>query len=97
MIDSGAPVLLIQDSNSRAPVVGIFDYNTLNAYLLTAIGIAQPHEEHKAMARKAAEGKPIPLRDIRDLGRKDPVTFLPESANLSRYVAQEAPTHMLGI
>lgn len=69
-------------------MAGIFDYNTLNAYLLTAIGIAQPNEEHRAryesMAKKAAEGKPIPLRDIRDLGRKDPVTFLPESANLSR-------------
>ena len=69
-------------------MVGVFDYNTLNAYLLIAVGIARPGEEHaerfNAMARKAAEGKPIPLRDVSDIGRRDPVTFLPESANLSR-------------
>lgn len=90
LIESGAPVLLIRDSTSSAPAVGIFDYNTLNAYLLIAVGIAQPNDEHRtesgSLAQKAAQGKPIPLRDVRDLGRKDPITFLPESANLSRFV-----------
>lgn len=37
-------------------------------------------------AKKAAEGKPIPLRDIRTLGRRDPLTYLPESANLTKAI-----------
>ncbi|KAK5957883.1 cell separation during budding [Knufia fluminis] len=90
LIDSGAPVLLLRDSQSTAPVVGTFDYNALNAYLLTAVGIAQPSEENAEkfakMAQSAGAGKPIPLRDVRDIGRKDPVTFLPESANLTKAI-----------
>jgi len=83
-------VLLLRDPKSSAPVVGTFDYNALNAYLLTAVGIAQPSEENAEkfanMARSAGESKPIPLRDVRDIGRKDPVTFLPESANLTKAI-----------
>ena len=83
-------MLLLRDPKSSAPVVGTFDYNALNAYLLTAVGIAQPSEENAEkfanMARSAGESKPIPLRDVRDIGRKDPVTFLPESANLTKAI-----------
>lgn len=90
LIDSGAPVLLLQDSKSSAPVVGTFDYTSLNAYLLTAVGAVQPtHEDaawFKRVSQKAAEGKPIPLRDIRNLGRRDPPTYLPESANLVKAI-----------
>lgn len=89
LIDSGAPVLLLRDPKSSAPVAGTFDYTALNAYLLTAVGIAQPSEEHAekfAQLAQKAGGKPIPLRDVRDLGRKDPLTFLPESANLVKAI-----------
>lgn len=90
LINSGAPVLLLQDPKSNAPVVGTFDYTSLNAYLLTAVGVVQPaHEDARWFARlsqRAAEGKPIPLRDIRNLGRRDPPTFLPESANLVKAI-----------
>ena len=43
-------------------------------------------EKYEVLGRMASEGKPIPLRHIRDLGRRDPVTFLPESANLSKAI-----------
>lgn len=90
LISSEAPVLLLQDPKSTAPVVGTFDYTALNAYLLTAVGIAQPTQEHaewfEALAKKAVEGKPIPLRDVRALGRRDPLTYLPESANLTKAI-----------
>lgn len=70
--------------------MGTFDYTALNAYLLTAVGITQPSEADAgwfgAFAKKAAEGKPIPLRDIRTLGRRDPLTYLPESANLTKAI-----------
>lgn len=83
-------MLLLTDAKSPAPVVGTFDYNALNAYLLTAVGIAQPGDDHiekfAKLAQLASQGKPIPLRDIRDIGRRDPVTFLPESANLTKAI-----------
>lgn len=54
------------------------------------MGIAQPSEEHAErfaeLAQKAGQGKPIPLRDVRDLGRRDPLTYLPESANLVKAI-----------
>lgn len=54
------------------------------------MGIAQPSAENAqkfaALAQSAGQGKPIPLRDIRDIGRKDPVTFLPETANLTKAI-----------
>jgi hypothetical protein len=57
---------------------------------LTAVGITQPSEEDAGwfagFAKRAAEGEPIPLRAIRTLGRKDPPTYLPESANLTRAI-----------
>lgn len=90
LISSGVPVLLLTDPKSPAPVVGTLDYNVLNAYLLTAVGIAQPGDDHverfAKLAQKAGKGEPIPLRDIRDIGRKDPVMFLPESANLTKAI-----------
>ena len=83
-------MLLLKDAKSSAPVIGVFDYNALNAYLLTAVGIAQPSEDHiekfAKLAQQAGQGQPIPLRDIRDIGRRDPVTFLPESANLTKAI-----------
>lgn len=91
LIDSGAPALLIRDKSLSTPLVGIFDYNTLNAYLLTVVGIARPSDDEQLntyaeIAQKASQGKAIPLSQIRDLGRKDPVTYLAESANLTKAI-----------
>lgn len=67
-----------------------FDYIDLNAYLLLVVGLAQPDEEHitslRELAKKAREGSKIPLKDVKDLGRKDPLITLPHTADLRRAV-----------
>ena len=82
-------MLLIRDGPD-SPVIGTFDYRDLNAYLLIVVGLAQPDEEHIAdfveLAQKAREGKAIPLRSIKDWGKKEPLTFLPGSADLVRAI-----------
>lgn len=63
-----------------------FDYSDLNAYLLLASGLTQPDEEqitwYHELAKKAKEGRKIPLRDVKNLGKKEPLTKLPASANV---------------
>ncbi|KAF1812721.1 hypothetical protein P152DRAFT_347625 [Eremomyces bilateralis CBS 781.70] len=91
LINSGAPnvVLLRENPNSRT-AVGTFDYSDLNAYLLLVVGLAKPDEAHissfRELARRGREGKPIPLKDVKDLGRADPLVTLSESAPLANAV-----------
>lgn len=86
------PVLLLRDPSdfSESAVIGTFDYTDLNAYLLTVIGLAHPDEAHEQdfleLARKAREGKSISLKDVRELGRKEPLTFLSENADLMKAI-----------
>ena len=86
---SGAPVLLIRDGDSN-PVIGTFDYRDLNSYLLMVIGLAEPDEEHvqdfAELAQKAREGKSIPLSDIKDWGKKEPLTFIPNNADIIKAI-----------
>jgi CBS domain-containing protein len=86
LIDSGAPVLLVRESPSSRSVTGTFDYADLNAYLLLVVGLAQPDEEHiedfRELARKARTGAVIPLKDVQELGRKEPLVKLPNTASL---------------
>ena len=86
---SGAPVLLIKDG-TNSPVIGTFDYRDLNSYLLMVVGLAQPDEDHiqdfVQLTQKAREGKSIPLREIKDWGKKEPLTFIPGSADLIKAI-----------
>jgi CBS domain len=86
LIESGAPVMLIRETAQDTSAVGMFDCSDLNAYLLLVVGLAQPHEEQltsfRDLARKAREGSKIPLKDVQDLGAKEPLTMLPTSASL---------------
>lgn len=58
----------------------------MNAYLLLVVGLATPSESQmtsfQEVAQKAREGSKIPLKDIRDLVPREPLTTLPQSANL---------------
>ncbi|KAF2751856.1 hypothetical protein M011DRAFT_473160 [Sporormia fimetaria CBS 119925] len=91
LISSGAPnvVLLREDPNTRA-ATGTFDYSDLTAYLLLVVGLARPAEDEVAsydeLAKKGREGKPIPLRDIKDIARKGPLVTLPHTADLTKAV-----------
>jgi hypothetical protein len=86
LIDSGAAVLLIRETPQDTSAVGTFDYSDLNAYLMLVVGLAQPHEEQaisfRELAQKAREGSKIPLKDVKDLGVKKPLTMLPVSTSL---------------
>ncbi|CRG85312.1 Protein sds23 [Talaromyces islandicus] len=86
LIQTEAPVLLVRESVEDKSVVGTFGYNDLNAYLLLVVGLAKPTESQltsfREVSQKAQEGSKIPLKDIRDLVPKEPLTTLPETANL---------------
>jgi CBS-domain-containing membrane protein len=81
---------LIRESPEHTSAIGTFDYTDLNAYLLLVVGLVQPAEEQltsfRQLAQKAQEGSKIPLKDVKDLGRKEPLTTLPASASLTTAV-----------
>lgn len=86
LITSDVAVLLVRETPQDTAAVATFDYSDLNAYLLLASGYTQPDEEqlswYNELARKAKEGTKIPLRDVKNLGKKEPLTKLPASANV---------------
>ena len=91
LIQSGSPnVVLLRDSPNSQTAIGTFDYSDLNAYLLLVVGLAQPDEDQvssfRELAQKGREGKPIPLKDVKGLGRKEPLVTLPHTATLTKAV-----------
>ncbi|KAF2869140.1 hypothetical protein BDV95DRAFT_499048 [Massariosphaeria phaeospora] len=114
LVQTGPPnlVLLRENTNTRA-ATGTFEYSDLNAYLLLVVGLAHPDESDVAsfdeLAKKGREGKPVPLKDIKDLGKKEPLITLPHTAHLSKVmevfgsgvhrvlVADEGTTNVIGI
>ena len=54
------------------------------------MGLSKPDDEHAGdfllLARRAREGKPITLREIQDLSKKEPLTFLDEDADLMKAI-----------
>lgn len=92
LVKNGAPnvILLREDTNSRH-AVGTFDYSDLNAYLLLVVGLAHPEERDIAsfdeLARKGREGKPIPLKDVKEVGgNKEPLITLDENTDLCKAI-----------
>lgn len=77
------------------------------------MGLAHPEEQDVAsfdeLAKKGREGKPIPLKDVKDLGKKEPLITLSHSADLTKamevfgsgvhrvLVAKEGTTDVVGI
>ena len=110
----GAPnVVLIRPDPKSRRAIGTFDYSDLNAYLLLVVGLARPDVGHlqsfNELARKGREGKVIPVKDIKDLGRREPLVVLPHTAKLTQAVetfgsgvhrimiAQEGTQDIIGI
>lgn len=89
MTTSGPPnVVLVREHAQSQVAVTTFDYSDLNAYLLLVVGLGQPDEDHAVsfneLIRKAREGKPIRLEDIKELGRREEFRTLPHTANLGQ-------------
>jgi hypothetical protein len=106
--------VLLRDSKDTQHATGTFDYSDLNAYLLLVVGLAHPDEEDVAsfdeLAKKGREGKPIPLRDVKEVGnKKEPLITLPHSADLTKamevfgsgvhrvLIAEEGTTNVIGV
>lgn len=70
--------MLIRESPQHKSAIGTFDFSDLNAYLLLAAGLSEPDEEllplYHQLAQKAHDGVTIPLRDVKGLGNKEPMT-----------------------
>lgn len=80
-------MLLIRETPESTSAVATFDYSDLNSYLLLAAGLTYPDEAHRAsyeeLAKKAHDGVPIPLRDVKKCGmEKEPLINLPTSASV---------------
>ncbi|KAH0542395.1 hypothetical protein FGG08_003240 [Glutinoglossum americanum] len=86
LIESGAPVILLRETADSKAACGTFDYSDLNAYLLLVVGLVQPEEgdisSFQELAKKAREGNPIPVKYVKDLGKKNAFVILSESAPL---------------
>jgi hypothetical protein len=114
LIASGSPnVILLREDETSSTAVGTFDYSDLNSYLLLVVGLAHPDEgdvkSFDELAKKGREGKPIPLKDVKDLGKKEPLITLPASADLTKamevfgsgmhrvLIVQDGTTNVVGI
>ncbi|KAF2707334.1 hypothetical protein K504DRAFT_504508 [Pleomassaria siparia CBS 279.74] len=89
LVQNGAPnVVLLRDSETSRTATGTFDYSDLNAYLLLVVGLAHPDQSEVGsfdeLAKKGREGKPIPLKDVKELGKKEPLVTISETADLSK-------------
>lgn len=61
------------------------------------------------LAKKGREGKPIPLKDVKELGKKEPLITIPHTADLTKamevfgsgvhrvLVAEENTTNVIGV
>jgi hypothetical protein len=91
LIDFGPPnVILIRETPDAVVACDSFDYNDLNAYLLVVLGLANPEEDQKdsfsQLASKAREGIPIPLREVIPLAKKEALTTLSQTEDLSKAI-----------
>ncbi|KAI4288206.1 MAG: hypothetical protein L6R35_002531 [Caloplaca aegaea] len=90
LINSGAHVLLVRHHKDERAAHATYDYRDLTQYLLFATGQLHPDEEHfpifTSLAKKAQAGHPIPLRDAKSLGNKEPFMTLPATANLTHAI-----------
>jgi CBS domain-containing protein len=82
----GANVVLLHDNPESRVAIGTYDYDDLNAYLLLVIGLANPPQDvagsFNELTKKGQEGKPIPLKDVKNLGKKEPLVTLPKTAKI---------------
>ncbi|KAL8858427.1 MAG: hypothetical protein Q9178_005108 [Gyalolechia marmorata] len=90
LINSGAHVLLVRHHKDERAAHATYDYRDLTQYLLFATGQLHPDEDHlpifTSLAKKAQTGQPIPLRDAKSLGNKEPFVTLPANANLTHAI-----------
>ena len=83
-------MVLVREKPTDQCACGTFDYNDLNAYLLLVVGLIQPEGDAASslqeLTEKARNGNKIPIRDVQDIGKKEPFITLPHTADLTKAV-----------
>lgn len=74
----------MRDETSTSNPTFCFDYNDLNAYLLTVVGLSRP-DNHDIMV-KAQGGARITLREIQSLCFRETIVKLNSDVNLSQAI-----------
>jgi hypothetical protein len=91
LIDHELSSIPIRSSPNEQSVCGTFDYSDLTAFLLLIMGLYQPEEDEdmssfEELAKKARAGSAIPVKLVKDLGKKDPFLQVSETEGLSKVV-----------
>ncbi|KAK6527890.1 cell separation during budding [Arthrobotrys megalospora] len=90
LVDFGISSLPIKSENGA--VIGTFDYSDLTAFLLMVLGVwkGDPSDSDghtfQDLATKSRSGGDIPVKLVKDLGKKDPFTTVSEAEGLSKVV-----------
>lgn len=71
--------------------MGTFDYSDLTAFLLLMVGLYSPEENEEVssfqdLANKARTGNTIPVKLVKDLGKKAPFTSISETDTLGKAI-----------
>ena len=105
--------MLIRPSVLDTSACGTFEYSDLNAYLLLVTGLVQPEEDEissfQELTRKARNGNKIPIKDVKDLGKKEPLVALSHVEKLTTateilgsgvhriIIVKEGTSHVVGV
>ncbi|KAH6603379.1 hypothetical protein Trco_008154 [Trichoderma cornu-damae] len=90
LLQSPTGVVLVREGASATRPTFCFDYNDLNAYLLTVVGLSRPDNNQATLSRdimtKAQGGAHITLEEIQPLCSREAIVKLNSDVNLSRAI-----------
>lgn len=90
LLQSPAGVVLVREEASTTEPTFCFDFNDLNAYLLTVVGLSRPDNYQATLVHdimtKAQGGVRIFLREIQSLCSREPIVKLNSDVNLSQAI-----------
>lgn len=84
LLQSPTSVVLVKDETTASNPTFCFDYNDLNAYLLTVVGLARP--DNNDIMVKAQGGAHITLREIQSLCFRETIVKLNSNVSLSQAI-----------
>ncbi|KAL6816366.1 hypothetical protein J3E69DRAFT_345287 [Trichoderma sp. SZMC 28015] len=90
LLQSSTGVVLVRDEASATSPTFCFDYNDLNAYLLTVVGVSRPESDQATLFHdimtKAQGGARISLREIQTLCSREAIVKLDSGVNLAQAI-----------
>ncbi|KAL7904073.1 hypothetical protein GGI35DRAFT_245031 [Trichoderma velutinum] len=90
LLQSSTGVVLVRDEASSTSPTFCFDYNDLNAYLLTVVGVSRPESDQATLFHdimtKAQGGARISLREIQTLCSREAIVKLNSGVNLAQAI-----------